>query len=107
MTGPLKQVAVKSSSPAMFAALDLDEQIDDIAAWVERHPEPWPLYGKLWAWTEAHSCPPNPEDLTDRELFTVLHRAVAARIVARSLADAGWTFEQLTLTDTIPTRKAA
>ena len=88
-----------SSASGLFWVLDSDTEIDDIARWVTEHPEPWPLYGRLWAWTEAHACQPSPENPTHRELFTVLHRAVAARIVARSLADAGWTFEQLSLTD--------
>ncbi len=96
-----------SSASGLFAALDTDQRIDDIAVWVCDHPEPWPLYGRLWAWTEAHACPPAPENPEDRELFTVLHRAVAARIVARSLADAGWTFEQLSLTEQNPMETAA
>ncbi len=78
----------------------IDHQVDEVAMWVAGHPSGWPLYGKLWAWCVEHGCLPIPDDPTDRELFTVLHRAVAARIVAQSLADAGWTFEQLTLTGT-------
>ena len=78
------------------SALDvLQTDLDTVVDWVTTHQAGGSLHLRLtaWAWSVGLSLDPaNPEH---RQAAASLRQAVAARIIHRALADAGWTFDQL------------
>ena len=73
----------------------LDTDLDTVVDWVTAQNDDWPLQRRLMAWIWVAGYDLDPDCPVDHQVLVVFHQAVAARIIDRALASAGWTFDQL------------